>query len=663
MQTSRSKAHAADTAETAGAPPAAPHPRGRRGRRLARWLAVFVASFLAALYPLYLAAGHVLLTGDRLERMINRRPERLLVRYEKARTVVPGVFHIEGFEIRGQSRTVQWWASVDRGTIAIDLPKLMRREFHALRIDGTGVDFRLRRRLDAPRRKKRTPPALAPEIPGLSNPPERPPERLYPRRKRDPWVVRLPAMELGDVRRIWIEDYRFEGEAEAAGGFAMELRRRVVIRPSRLAVHAGHLARGDVPLVVDVTGDVEATIEPFSPRETKGWDVLQLTTGRARLRGEAAGLGFIEEYMRKARWTELAGGRGPVEADLRLERGELLPGSRLEARPENAVVRLLDYAATGSGVASWQIEEDGEERTARLALAFDDFTIQRRGYPRPHVAGSGLTIAATGPPPRLPDLLSPTAIALELPPARVPELAFYNAYLPQKTGLAVESGSGTIRGRLAASAPQWIGSGELALVASGVVARYETARLKGDLAIRTRVPRADFDGRSFDLSGSDVMLKDVVVLDAPILEAGRRERRDTGPWWGRLYVERGRLEPGRPVFLRAELEATLKDASPVIAVFGPRRRAVRWLDRVLDAEGVGATAGVTLGEDLVLIDDLAIAGGQAAIVGRIRIAPPGRHGALLLSWGRLAAGLELDGQDRDWKLLRPRRWYESYPAF
>ena len=624
---------------------------------------MFVATFLAALYPLYLVAGQVLLHDDRLERMINRRPERLLVRYERARTIIPGVFHVEGFEIRGQSRTVQWWASVDRGTIAIDLPKLMSREFHALRIEGTGVDFRLRRRLDAPRGKK-APPVLAPEIPGLRNPPERPPERLYPRRRRrDPWVVRLPSMELAVVRRIWIEDYHFEGEAEATGGFAMELRRRVVVRPSRLTVHAGHLRRGDTPLVVDLEGEVEATIEPFSPRETRGWNVLRLTSGRARLVGEVAGFGFIEEYVRQARWAEFAGGRGPLSAEIRLERGELLPGSRLEARPENAVVRFLDYAASGSGVARWQVEAAGKERTARLALAFDDFTIQRDGYPRPHVAGRGLRIVATGPPPRLPELLSPTAIALVLPRARVPELAFYNAYLPRNAGLAIESGSGTVSGRLAASAPGWTGSGELSLAGTQVVARYEAARLRGDFTATTRLPRADFDGRSFDLSGSEVELSDVVVLASPAAEEGGGEPRDPDPWWGRLHIERGRLEPGRPVFLTAEIEATLKDASPIVAVFGPQRPVVRWLDRVLDAEGVGATAKVTLGDDLVIVEDLAIAGGEAAIEGRLRIAPPERRGALLLSWGRLTAGLELAGQERDWKLVRPRRWYESYPAF
>ena len=49
-----------------------------------------------------------------------------------------GAARVEGFRIRSQSRTVQWWAAVDRGTITIDLPKLLRREFEAERIDVTG---------------------------------------------------------------------------------------------------------------------------------------------------------------------------------------------------------------------------------------------------------------------------------------------------------------------------------------------------------------------------------------------------------------------------------------------------------------------------------------------------------------------------------------------
>ena len=57
--------------------------------------------------------------------------------------------------------------------------------------------------------------------------------------------------------------------------------------------------------------------------------------------------------------------------------------------------------------------------------------------------------------------------------------------------------------------------------------------------------------------------------------------------------------------------------------------------------------------------DLAVAGGQAKIQGRLRFGGGSKQGILYASYGRWDVGVELDGTQRDWKILRPKKWFES----
>ncbi len=650
-------------------------------RRFLKPLLLVLVALLALLYPLYLGVGNWLLRSGELERRLNRRPHRLWIDYASAWTVWPGVVHVQGFQIRNQTRAVQWWLAIDRGTIEIDLLKLRDRQFETERVSGTGVAFRLRRRADQPVRRSVTRSGLEPPIPGLSNPPAVPPEKAYPpqpqRRRRDPWRIHLQGMDLAGVREVWIEEYRFAGEARAAGDFDLKIGESFELPAAWLEVFSGDLSLGAgknvVPVLASVKGRVNARIEPYAPSRHRGWDTLRFVSGRAEVRGKAHSFELLKLYVKKARWIDVEGGGGPLSVDLRMQRGRLAAGSHLEAEPERLAVSLLDYRVEGSGKARWEVAapggdgddgDDGEEREGRLALSFDDFRIQRRGYGRPHVRGEGLEIGVVSPEPRLlgaRDLFSPRTLSVELPRAEVPDLTFYNAYLPPKAGLALTDGSGRMSARFRAAAPDWTGSGEVRLRASRVGARFEDRRLRGDLDLRTQMRQVDLQGKRFDVSGTSLELTRVTVQGGPDLPGGG------DPWWARVHLDRALLTPGEPVFLRTQVESTLSDARPVFALLAPESRGrhgkiLRWVDQLLDLRGIGATAGVVVGDQLVQIDPLAIAGDNALVQARLRFEEGDRQAVLYASYGRWDVGLEVDGQERDWKILRPKRWYQNHPG-
>ncbi|HEX3125761.1 MAG TPA: hypothetical protein VH394_00370 [Thermoanaerobaculia bacterium] len=625
-------------------------------------LALGLALAAVALYPLYLIAGNWYLRSGDLERRLNRRPERLLIQVRSAWTSWPGVVHVRGFQIRNQTHTSQWWAAMDRGTFTIRLLDLYDREFIVDSLSGSGVSFRLARRIDNPRWVRKPRPEFEPSIPGLSNPPARPPEKIYPRppkqqekARRDPWRIALGQVDLDDVRELWIDEVRFAGKARVAGGFDMQIWRRLRIEPTRLRILSGSIALGAGPqarpILADARGQIDGEMSPYSPAEHHGWHSLQFLSGRAQVEGVVPSLAFLDEYLQRTRWLALEARDARVAADLRVRRGELLPASRLDARPKQLAARVLDYRAYGPGRVAWEVLPNG---SGRLGLDFGSFQVIRSGYRQPHVRGRDLRIEALTEQPRLLGLalFSPRSFDIRMPLAEVPNLAFYNAYLPPASGLKLTGGSGRTSARFQAAAPDWVGHGSFRLDARGVSADVEGRRLQGDIVLRTQLQEADFQGRHFDISGTKLDLTRVRMAG---VSGG-------GNWWARAHLDRAVLEPGSPVLLKARVESTLSDPRPIFAFVAPperRGRLLNWVDRLLDVPGVGAVADVAVGTGGVSIDRMAIAGGPALIQGRLRIGGTGSRGILYASYGRWDVGLAMDGNQRDWKILKPKQWFAN----
>ncbi|HVG10836.1 MAG TPA: hypothetical protein VNM67_24250 [Thermoanaerobaculia bacterium] len=616
-------------------------------------LAILLAAI--AFYPLYLVAGNWYLRSGDLERRLNRRPERLLIESETAWTLWPGVIHVRNFRIRNQTRTAQWWGSMDTATFELSLLDLRDRELIITGLKGSGVNFRLRRRADGRKWSRPLRVDLQPPIPGFTNPPARPPEKIYPppkrpQARRDPWRIRLAQVDLDTVREIWIDEFRFAGDARLAGGFDMVVWRRLMVDPTRLQIVSGAISLGAgpkaQPILAQASGRIDGEIAPYIPSQHRGWQMFKFLSARAEVEGDVPSLGFLEEYLQSTHWLTLQAEGGRVATRLRMRRGRLLPESRLEARQERLVASILDYRAEGPGRVFWEVLP---KEQARLVLAFDDFGVRRGGNRQPHVKGRDLSIEVLGDEPRLAErvLFSPRRIDVAIPEADVPNLSFYNSYLPRSSGLALTGGSGRMSARFRAAAPDWAGTGDLRLEARGVAARFEERPLRGDLLVRTLIREADFKGQRFDISGTKIDLTRVSMPGAVGAD-----------WWARAHLDHAVIEPGAPVFLRAKVESTLSDSRPLFSFMAPetRNRVLRWMDDLM-TQAVGAVADVSVGDGAVRIDDLAVAGGKAKIQGRLRFGGASKQGILYASYGRWDVGVELDGAQRDWKILRPKKWF------
>jgi hypothetical protein len=625
----------------------------RRGRVLVLGLALG----LVALYALYLAAANLYLRSGRLQRALSRRPEVARLDYDSAWTVFPGRIHVRGFRLLGETRNIQWWLALDRATLDVVVPRLLRREFVAADVTGDGIALRVARRADAAVPWS-TDPRLRPSIPGLANPPRPAPEARYPVSPPPPpgkaWRIQLSGIDITGLREIWIEAMRWTGGGRVTGSFDLLIRRRLTLGPSRVEIAGGDLVQGSAPIVAGLHGAIEGSSEPYDPVADAGRPALRHLDGRARLAGRLAGLGFLAPLLRPVAGLAVEAA-GPLDLDLRLARGRFDPGTRAEVRAEAVRVGILDYRATGAGRVGYRVAAEGKRPWGEIAVVVDRFALERLGYRGPYARGRGLRLTARSSPPGVDSPFTPTALDVAIPAAEVPDFSYYNAYLPRGSGIVLRGGRGRLQGALSAAAPAWTGRADLRLDGDDLTADVLGARLRGRLTLRTHVARLDLARRRFDLAGSDLALSGVSVA-APASAV------QVAPgWWARARIERGELTPGRPVFLTATARATVRDAGPLLAVMTPKNRVLGWLDRRLaeKAGDVRAEVAGRLGQSLVEVDRLDVAGGPLALQGRLRFAGGGRRGALLASYGRLAVGLELAGDERHVKLLGARQWFAA----
>ena len=63
----------------------------------------------------WLIGANWALSSEWVTAKINHKPEKLQVEWTSASTLIPGIIHLEGLSIRGQSRKQQWYVKLAGG--------------------------------------------------------------------------------------------------------------------------------------------------------------------------------------------------------------------------------------------------------------------------------------------------------------------------------------------------------------------------------------------------------------------------------------------------------------------------------------------------------------------------------------------------------------------
>jgi hypothetical protein len=384
-----------------------------------------------------------------------------------------------------------------------------------------------------------------------------------------------------------------------------------------------------------------------------GWKpLLPKTSGHIGLRWRFESLTWLSELLVKKPWLAFDGA-GELDADLQVLAGRLAPGSHFELPDVRMVTHVLDDLVTGRGHAKGRIEagKDGEPR-ASVNLLLQQFAMAPEATPdEPYVDGRdlALNLDSSGDLARFRDTLM---ARLRFRDAKVPDLTRYNHYLPQRN-LRFTGGHGTLGGDLTLDAEGQVARGQFGVRALGAKMRLARIDMAGNVAIDTRLARADLERRSFDLDGTRIDLSRIAFTDP-----SGNARRD---WWAKIELTRAHATWGRPLEVDGEAQIAMKDVGFLLALFAQKKKFPKWVARLVDAGEAQVQGQAQLRGKALVLDRLHAENDRFRVRGRLNLEDARATGDLLLHWGILTLGVELDESERDYRMIGATEWYESRP--
>jgi hypothetical protein len=581
-----------------------------------RWGRVIAGTVaLAAMTPVIgVVALNVFLNAG-LPVLLNLKPSRVKVEFDRAWCWIPGEVEVHGLRIRLDDPAGRWDISVDHVTGDIALEPLRDRRLVVTDVHGTGAVFRFA--------------SVAQELPTEPH----------------PWSVELSGVVLDELREIRVDDWSVAGGMRATGGLQTSGESWMAFRDTAVDLFEARAFLGEAPVASGVRGrmTLSAAGDPLAAT-----DFLSSLDAGVGLRADVEDLRFLAYYLGEAPWLKVRGGVGELSAELLLEGGRFRPGSRLRAATKGLAADFLSYAVVGDGDVRFDVGDDG----AALVVAFSDYAITLRGDAVPHVEGKGFQVTARAPEVGLvaPPVLD---VAIELPPSRIRDVRVFNTYLPSDLGFTLAEGRGTVRGHLEASTSDAVATGTMTLSGERVRATFDDLTITGDFSLKARLREGRLGTGRYDMSGTKLSLRDV-----DIVEAGRKRVRSAG-WWADVMLPDGRVHVGAPIFLDARLDVSLRDSVPIVSVFSQRARVPEWVRGLMNVENLRGTARVRVGDDRLHVPDFAMRGGQYEVLLRLDRRRDDLIGDMFARYGTLSVGVALVDEKSTVQVFGARKWWEG----
>ncbi|SFU69749.1 DUF748 domain-containing protein [Halomonas korlensis] len=360
------------------------------------------------------------------------------------------------------------------------------------------------------------------------------------------------------IRSLALGAYRLEGSGRAELSGLSLAQGQLAIERLVLQLDEARVRRGTAVLASDIRLDADLTLASLHPDETPGMAAARLVSGDLAFEASADAWEVFEPYLRDLDWLDLAG-HGDLSGRLRIERGELAPGSELvmdspSLRVELDERRLLSpprhqqadelrwtvadgtpdaHRLMGAGRITSRIESGDDGPTATLAVTLDDMTMQRAGLSDDFMTSERFMLSA-----RLPgaDLANTPrrleSAHLEWQGARLANVGQLSHYLPEGGPLSLQSGSARLEGEL--NYRGGILEGHFQLAGNEIDLTLLGQSLLGELTLGLVLAELDPQRRRLDLTGTR-------------LHVSARGDGDRQPLTTELILEDARLETTEPL--------------------------------------------------------------------------------------------------------------------
>ncbi|MGI9535909.1 MAG: hypothetical protein ACR2PB_02480 [Desulfocapsaceae bacterium] len=495
------------------------------------WL-IHIIKYLIIAEIIYLLLINVALNLPLTQTIVNNiKPEKYRVTWSRAWSFYPFRVHARTIFANGQSSSQQWQAEAPAASASISLLSLF---WHTVKLDNVEARNVIYKQRPRPKTGKDYS-EIRPYFPPIDNRQLETEVAAPPPLKKEnkPWKIIIGDIFAHGSHEIWL----FQVQGKIAGELRTDLSIQTRGGPFSLS-------NGEVDVELDslvINGDDEVLREghiagsveflPFVPKENKGVKIFDFLNLDVEIQTETESLAFLNVYLTNFQGLKVDG-TGLVQGRVHMRQGSLEDGSDLEVAARKLSMDLLDYRLEGEGKVGIKTSETSEDTDVLISFsslkAFD--TIRDVLL----FSGDGVAVEARGNRSVVPSDEKPfiaKRLAVSIPAVDVPDLAAYQAYLPDKWLFKLHGGMGRLQGFTELTQTGF--NTDLQLISEAADVGLKDYRFTSnlDMALKADSPAI---GEGIDVSGSYVHLEGATL--------SHNEQQSSKPWYAGVDIEQGKIK-------------------------------------------------------------------------------------------------------------------------
>jgi hypothetical protein len=448
---------------------------------------------------------------------------------------------------------------------------------------------------------------------------------------------------------VWIHTFRYQGDARVVGGFFLKPTRWAHVGPMDTAfIRGGQVTIAQHTIASQVSGRIEATVDPFDPRVTGGIDVFRKGSGLVLLDAAVPSVDFMRywtEDFAGDRAVHVAGGAGEARSDFRIDHGRVAPGTRIDASFHDARASKGAWGLSGDVAARVTDTREAGAELFETVVSATGLRFVVHGFEAAPVtaqrADLGLHAAGVD---FVDKPLADAAITARVPRAEVTDARIAQALLGGGSAVRVEGGSGSASAEISYADGTAHGTARLAIDGARVAVDKKTTvdgDVRGEVQLRRFTPAS---GRA-DLAGTRVEIR------------GVRGPGDTADWWANVQLASATLDPRALPVWHSQILAEARDTRPFVAKFVDASSLPTWLTPLLTANDLRVRAALSAGDGGIALRDCIATAGPLHALATLAKRGDATNAVAVVASGALAVGIELHDGSTSVELADAEHWY------
>ncbi len=381
--------------------------------------------------------------------------------------------------------------------------------------------------------------------------------------------------------------------------------------------------------------------------------LAEFTDGVLRVAGDISDIGFINTLLTEDDRFKV-NGPGKLSLNLFMAQGWIAQGSAINFTAENLKASFLEYLAEGRGGIQAEVVNQKGARELSIKTSLVKVTVRKQDTSQLLMTTPGVNFFVSGQFPHIKKPLTNIDVTFQIENATVPDITVYNTYFPEHSSFSFLQGSGVLNSTFNLDLIN--ANGKIHMHAPGIRIGLNGNELKFDLDFSLQLENGDLRQSRFDIKQSEIKVSNL------------GESKTTGyseNWKAKILMPNGTITWTTPLYFAADAKLKMDSTGPLLELLLGRdeSRKIKWIKELLSVGNIQGGAEIRLQDDSLLINNLDISGDELRVAAKLKYQNNSLKGIVFNKYGLFSTGVTIDGDDRDWHILRPHRNYLEYPEF